>query len=463
MATETHPDLIECRLIITRRKASEILFSTVHSGSSLPQVRVSRGVRFTEQLLARVRQDYLLETYCLSNQNPRSPDLLSYAVLEARRQNDEAPSATTWISSQEAASLEALSAPDRSAISSSLEDLDRYTTEPETGPFARPGWIDELFRWVGEVTQPLGLRTTGRFEQLNAGPTFSLMRIETSGGALWFKATGEPNARELPISVSLDRLFPGYVPRVLGVHPTWNGWLSEETTGRTLDESSDSQAWAEAARTLAELQIASVPKTAMLIEAGCRNLTLRELSQRIDPFVHRMCDLMALQKKEPPQVLKHAELGSLGDCLKDALSRLEQHRMPSTLGHLDLNPGNIVVSPSGCRFLDWAEAFVTHPLFTFEYLSEHLRRRFPEAHVAREALAPAYLKPWESFFSREALAEAMVTSPLLAVFTYAVADKRWTSPEALDNPAVAGYFRSLTRSAYRQATRSAARREPCRA
>jgi hypothetical protein len=313
------------------------------------------------------------------------------------------------------------------------------------------------------VTQPLGLRTTGKFEQLNATPTFSLMRIETSGGAVWFKATGEPNARELPISISLDRLFPDYVPRVLGVHPTWNGWLSEEAPGRTLEESSDSQAWAEAARTLAELQIASVPKTTMLIAAGCRDLRLRELSRRIDPFVHRMSDLMALQKKQPPQVLKDAELESLGDYLKDALCRLEQHRMPSTLGHLDLNPGNIVVSPSGCRFLDWAEASVTHPLFTFEYLWEHLQRRSPGCHVAREAFVSAYLRPWQSFFSPETIAQAMAYSPLLALFAYAIAGEKWSSPETFQNPALGGYFRGLARRAYGEATKIGLRSERCRA
>jgi len=63
----------------------------------------------------------------------------------------------------------------------------------------------------------MGVRLTGKFRQLNASPTFSLIRLETNGVALWFKATGKPNEHELAIALSLARLFPRYVPRVLGL------------------------------------------------------------------------------------------------------------------------------------------------------------------------------------------------------------------------------------------------------
>src|ERR1700728_1887909 len=216
MATEGHSDQTTYRLIITRRNASEILLSTDLLGRSLPRVEVPSGVRFAVQLVTTVRRDYGLETYCLSSKSlppsPEFPSPVRYAVFEALAQDNQAPPATTWISSATAASEAPLAHADRAAISSSLEDLNRSIREPAGGPFAKPGWIDELIRWVRDVIQPLGNRPTGRFEQFNASTTFSLVRLETNDAAVWFKATGEPNTHELSISIALDRLFPNYVP-----------------------------------------------------------------------------------------------------------------------------------------------------------------------------------------------------------------------------------------------------------
>lgn len=467
MANGYQPHLIRFRLIITRRKASEILLSTGPSGRSLPEVEASGGARLTGQFVARVRQAYHLETCCLStNGTSLSPDVSfseRYPVLETLDQDAKAPAATMWLSSPAAASAGEVPAADRSAISTALEELGRYIAEPAKGPFARPGWMEEeLLPWVQDVIRPLGLRATGKFEQLNASPMFSLLRMETNGRAVWFKATGEPNLHELPVSVALSGLFPNCVPRVLGVHPIWNAWLSEEAPGQTLDDCTDLRAWARAATVLAELQIASVPRTESLIEAGSQDLRLHQLESRIDPFLRRMSHLMSRQPKEPPQILNDAEIRLLGDCLKAAFSEFKQHRMPDALGHLDIHPANIVVSPAACCFLDWAKASVTHPLFTFEYFREQARRSLGEPDQPNGALTAAYLEPWQSLCSREALTQAMAYSPVLAVFAYAVASKKWSSPEALRNAALGGYFRSLARRAYREAAQIGSGRKPCR-
>jgi len=466
MSTEAQFDTTRYRLVITRRKASEILLSRKPFGASLPQVEVRSGARLAGQLIAQVRCDYHLETYCLMGKEasalPQVPSA-RYAVLEALDPDDEAPRSTTWTPFRGCLSSETLSPADRLAISTSLEELDGCVSHPARGPFARPGWIGELFGWLEEVMRPFGLRATGNFEQRNASPTFSLLRIETNRSAVWFKATGEPNTRELPISVALDRLFPNCVPRILGVHPNWNAWLCDEAPGQTLDNFRGVRAWAIAATSLAKLQIASIPKTNILLEAGCQDLRLHQLEARIEPFLRRAGDLMSLQAKEPPKVLRDPELRFLGDCLKAAFSELAKHPMPGALGHLDCNPGNIVVSDCACCFLDWAEASVTHPFLTFAYFAEHARRNLPGPDALADALASAYLRPWQSFFSPETLAQALAYSPLVAVFGYAVASKKWSSPEATQNRALAGFFRGLARRAYREAAQIGTRRELCRA
>lgn len=102
------------------------------------------------------------------------------------------------------------------AVREALGELNSYATGDKPGPFGKAGWLRELFRWAEEQVAPLGIRLTGNFRQLNASPTFSLIRLETNSVALWFKATGKPNEHELAVALSLARLFPRYVPRVLG-------------------------------------------------------------------------------------------------------------------------------------------------------------------------------------------------------------------------------------------------------
>ena len=443
----------------------KLLLSTQPSGWSLPRLEVRVNRRPAEQLAAGIKMIYgfrirrLLILDSLTEFGGKCS--AGSAVMEAVLEDDETPAGTRWLSLDAAKSHAALAAEDQAAIRSALEEIDRYIAKPEMGPFARPAWIEELLGWVQEQVGPFGLQLTGEFEQFNASPTFSLIRIATTGAAVWFKATGEPNQHELPITIALHHCFPAYMPRILAVHPGWNGWLSEDAPGATLDGSNDVCTWAEAAYALAELQIASIAKTNELLKSGCQDLRLEPLVEQIDPFLAHMNQLMAMQTKQPPQIVSPSELRFLGDSLRAAFCELEQHRIPSTLGHPDFNPGNILVSPMRCCFLDWAEGCVTHPFLTFEYLREHARRTFAHDPTATQKIVRAYIRPWQSFVSPETLTNAMVLTPLVAVFVFAVAGKRWCSPDTFENPKLAGYFRSLTRRAYREATQMTARSERC--
>jgi len=450
------------RLIVTRRDASEILLSPNGSDWALPRVEIHRQQRVAEQLASEVSREWGLQAYCLFVPSYRTSGRngeAKCAVMESATHNGKAPAGTYWMPRAVATGCGV--AEEAGAIRESLEELDSYAKGERTGPFAKPGWLQELFQWVQEQAGPLGLRVTGGFRQLNASPTFSLIRLETDDGALWFKATGEPNAHELPVSVLLARLFQGHVPRILGVHTSWNGWLSTEAPGTALDELSDSSAWERAAEGLAELQIASIVKSAELLEGNCKDLRLPKLVKCIDPFLARMAEFMTAQEKPSPAPLSTSELVSLGEGLKEACSLLQSFGLPDTLGHIDFNPGNIFVSADRCVFLDWAEGCVSNPLITIEYLREHIRRSGIQEKSGVERLTAAYVRPWNSFFSPDDLGRALAVSPMIAVFVYAIASDAWRAPDSINNPELAGYFRSLARRMHREAIHAAERSELC--
>jgi hypothetical protein len=319
------------------------------------------------------------------------------------------------------------------------------------------GWFKKVIEWVEAEAAVVSLRLTGAFHQLNASATFSLIRFDTNGPALWFKCVGEPTAHELPISRTLARLFPAFVPRILAVHEEWNAWLTIEVPGTHPDEKSDIGVWATLTRTLADLQIASIGSTLHFIEIGCRDVRACTLVGCVDPFLDMIANLMARQSKQRPAPLTPSEIAALGIRLKDVLSAYSNLDILNTLGHLDFNPGNIIASGDHCVLLDWAEACVGPPFLTFQYLVERLRRLQP-AHEAWEArLLSEYSEKWQSFVGPREMAEALAAAPLLAVFTYAAAAGTWRDADRLEDPDIARHFRSLARRMKVEADRWSAR------
>jgi aminoglycoside phosphotransferase (APT) family kinase protein len=174
-----------------------------------------------------------------------------------------------------------------------------------------------------------------------------------------------------------------------------------------------------------------------------------------------MAEVMKEQTKVPPPILSRQELSHLSATIKDALNSLEALPIPDTLGHSDFNPGNIIVGPERCTFIDWAEAHVSHPFLTFEYLMSHLRKDYAELIRSEDDLRSCYLKRWAVLSSTEDVSEALLFSPLAAVFAYAAAGIVWRDPERLRIPQVASYLRSLTRKMKQEADLMQRKRLEC--
>jgi hypothetical protein len=347
------------------------------------------------------------------------------------------------------------------AVRQCLAGCEEYARGPAPGPFARPGWFGELRSWVEEVIGPLGLQLKSSFSQLNASPSFSLIRLESDGPAIWFKAVGAPNTREFPITVALAQLLSKYIPPVLATRPEWNGWLTLELEGTNLGDAPGTEPWMAVATALAKLQIDSIDKHAQLLSAGARDLRAAALSSILQPFLAVIAQLMEGQNKIPPVVLTRQELSTLGDQVQEAISVVEKLEIPDALGHLDINPGNIIISPNGCKFLDWAEAYIGQPFFSFEYLWEHFRRSVGADAALESQLVAAYAEPWQAVLSHDAVARVLPLMPMLAVFAYAAGTEAWSNPYNLRDSNIAGYLRGLTRRMKRESDRLLAGRSQC--
>jgi Ser/Thr protein kinase RdoA (MazF antagonist) len=173
-----------------------------------------------------------------------------------------------------------------------------------------------------------------------------------------------------------------------------------------------------------------------------------------------MAELMELQTKSTPLPLARAAIRSLSEEVRSCLDELSAINIPNTVGHLDFNPGNILVSPEQCVFLDWAEGSVGHPFFTFQYLLEHWRRFHGVEPDSEKMLASSYALPWRAFASPDEIAKSLALAPLLTAFAYA-AHLNWTNPDVCRRPDTAAYLRGLVRRMKREADAITTGRVPC--
>jgi hypothetical protein len=403
-----------------------------------------------------IRNEWGQEAICLFNPDVSAPVTApndrNYQVMECSGLPRPHPGAE-WVQVSSLSERTFADPADQVAVQRSLAECDRDAGAVALGPFARLGWFRELQGWIEEVIGPLGFHLSGSFFQLNASPSFSLVRFETSGPAVWFKAVGNPNLREFPITLALASLFPQYLPPILAARSEWNGWLALEVEGTNLGETQDAHHWNTAVSALAKLQIESIGRFGTLVDSGACDLRASALLRLVRPFLDAMGQLMEKQTKVPPPVLSRSELVLLGEQIEEALSLSTDLRIPDALGHLDLNPGNVIVSEGHSVFLDWAEAYVGNPLFSFQYLVEHFRRMAGVNVTAESGLTCAYTEEWLSLVSPENLAGALVLAPMLAVFAYAAVNDTWSDDARLRDPKLAGYLRSLTRRMHREANR----------
>jgi hypothetical protein len=443
------------RVVVLNRNGTEALVVCNGAKLTLPCVEIAPWQRVAENLSATLKDHWGEEAICLFTL-PHAQGIAGtcrhrYQVAEHWRKCGESRVPTRWVELGTTSASDFRDYGDHTALCRAVDHTRRRDGDSQDRPFVKLGWFKEFRDWIEAALDNQGLHLSQGFQQVSASPSFSLVRCETDGPAVWFKAVGKPNLREFHISSLLAERFPRFVPRFLGSRPEWHAWVSEEIVGTTLNEVKDISRWQIAAARLADLQLASRTEVAPFLSAGAHDLRITGLCDLVNPFFRVMRDLMKRQKKIPPAVLNEFELTILEERVLEALALLKELDIPSSLGHLDLNPGNVIVSSDDCRFLDWAEGYVGPPFLTLEYLLEHYRRTTEIGGALDRDISQIYYKRWEDRVPPDVLVKARAVGPLVAVFAYAVADEAWMQPEQLEEQKNAGYLRSLARRMWREA------------
>jgi hypothetical protein len=437
------------RILLFGRKGTELLLLRGASGFRLPELRIPRWQRIAPNLNAEAKRLWQLDTVSVfpfdAVPAALAPDRRKYHIMELCEPEDLARIAPDFL--LVSALGEALFADRRDFISvQQAMGFDGASfAEEYRGPFSEFGSFQKIRAWVEAQLHPLGLRSDGCFRQLQASAAFALIRFQTDRCGVWFKAVGEPSTREFRITTELTARFPSYLPVPIATCTEWNAWLSKEADGQDLFNCMEITAWRRAAESLADLQIASIAHTSDILAAGARDVRAGRLLMLANPFFEVMEQVMQQQTKATPPPLHTHEINQVQEQVVSLLEEMDFIRMPDTLNHLDPNPGNVFVSERRCTFLDWADAAVGNPFFTFEYLRQHFRRTFRAGAAAEAEICRSYLSRWSSILPRKTGEQMMRLAPLAALFAYAASVLPWNETNPRNRLELQAFLRSLGR------------------
>jgi hypothetical protein len=254
------------------------------------------------------------------------------------------------------------------------------------------GFLAEATLWLDERLAVAGLERTGTVERLRTRPWATILRAETSGGAVWLKACGAGMAHEPPLYELLAGVAPAAILTPIGVD-AGRGWVLLPDGGAPLGELLEGEAHRaalrDALRQYAELQRALAPHAARMLEIGVHDMRPQALPARFDEA------LAVVTERAGPGAAELLErLAALRPQVRRWAERLSALPPSPSLDHNDLHPWNVLPGavPGRYRFYDWGDSVVAHP-FACMLLPLSMERAADGGDVER--LRDAYLSAWD--------------------------------------------------------------------
>jgi hypothetical protein len=319
-------------------------------------------------------------------------------VLQNRDEAWLPPGDFRWMSGTELAALE-LSVPGQRAIIEAWLDERERRIEPQRGTWNVAGWYDEASGWIQAQLEAHGIEMLAPPEQFKHWIITSALRVPTSRGDYYFKAVPPVFAQEPAITTALAARYPDYVPAPLATRMRpGEGWmLTPDFKGEVLEEISVGQL-SQALRTLAAMQIDSIPRVEALLAAGCPDRRLERLAQDIKTLLYEPSVLTRLLPEEVDR------LQALVPRFEQMCERLAGYGVPQTLLHGDFHGGNLLARDGHILIFDWTDGCIAHPFL--DLITALTNCHPPLTDQERTAVRDTYLAAWTSYESPERLLEA---------------------------------------------------------
>ncbi len=289
-----------------------------------------------------------------------------------------------------------------------------------------PDWQAEILDWVDSALARHSLTRVGAAEPIRASAWAIVLRIPTSNGAVFFKASSSEQIYEAGLTQRLALISPACLPTVLAVEPQ-RGWLLLADGGMRLREqlrtSPDLPWWEKILPIYAELQIQLAGHLPELAALGVPDSSPGQLLEMMISLLEQEKWLNAL----PEQALV-VRVRNLLPTLLDQCMEVSNYFIPISLHHGDFHDGNIFTGNGHPIFFDWGDSSLSHPFFSIRttFVSIENALGLPETHWDSSPqftrLRDLYLEPWQRFETPRRLLEAwriaIKLSSLSSVFSW---------------------------------------------
>ena len=302
--------------------------------------------------------------------------------------------------------------------------------------WVQPDWLDEATGWIRAQLDARGVAQTGEIEQPHVRWWSTVLRVPTSEGDLYFKATAPVHRFEAALTEALQDLVPDRVPELLAVDRA-RGWMLMRDGGGRLREVvhsvTDLGRWEEVLPLYAELQLRVAPHAGELLELGVPDERLAGLPARFERLLEEP-DRLLIDLPDGLTAEEHRKLLDLRPEFAASCEELAGYGIPETLQHDDFHDGNVFVRDGRYVFFDWGDSCISHPFHTLVVTLRSIAYRLELEPGAPELerLRNAYLEPFARFGRREELAEAVALAYRIGTLARALAWHRFVS--AMETP-----------------------------
>ncbi len=300
-------------------------------------------------------------------------------------------------------------------------------THVHRAPWFLQNFHKRMEEWVQTEVVKARHTLTGMLEQVKESDFCLIVRVPTTEGDFYFKATGSAASHEAALSEHLDNTYPGKSVAIVATNQS-EGWLlMKDVEGEPLRCLKDKELWMRAIHHYAELQVSEVENVETLLSIGVTDRRMHVIKGEIAQHLAGMC-ATGLNEEETAKVMAlQPELLRMCDEMDKIL--------PATLDHGDLHSANIRLVRGDIVFFDWGDASVTHPFFStrvFWHALDDLIESESEWLAMVNEFRPYYLEPWTKFAPMHELEKALQISDQLACVVRALSWHLYLTPSRED-------------------------------
>lgn len=256
----------------------------------------------------------------------------------------------------------------------------------------------------------------GELKQVRTWAISAVYRVETTKGAVYFKALPDFLGHEPKLTQYMLKQFPQHLPEVTAIEPNEHWMLTKEMGGPEPESRAD---WELVLGTLIQIQSHCNRNLPELLEFGVKDRPLAKLPELLEPVIAELKQPAMLAFYEVND--EEAELLARRlRALPELCASLMECGIPETLIHGDLWGPNVIMrdafSEKAPIIFDWTDGAISHPFFDIFCLlwaekNDAKRRDEKEAHI----------KVWSDLYPHKTVLRAFDLAERIAPYYYLIA------------------------------------------